>query len=363
LQEDGKQKNILVAPLDWGLGHATRCIPLIRFLHAAGQNVVIGCSGRSLELLKQEFPTLTAVHIPSYNIYYQASGSFILKIIVQLNKVFRGIRREHRLTKKIIKDQQIDLIISDNRYGVYDKRINSILISHQMMVKIPGFRWIEWIVYLWLRWQHRRFGEIWIPDAEGVINLSGDLSHKYSAGKRARFIGVLTRFDPPGQLPAVTVDVLVILSGPEPQRTLFESMIIAQAKTLPYSFVIVRGVSEQVYDEMIAPGIRLISYLTANELYKLILSSAVIISRGGYSTLMDLALLGRKCIFIPTPGQTEQEYIVAALAKKNLVVSASQDNFQLAELLEKTARVNPFFIPVEHREFERHVSLALSKLQ
>ncbi len=362
MQAPYSKKNILIAPLDWGLGHATRSIPIIRACIEGGHHVIIGSSGRSLQLLKQEFPGITCVEIPSYNIYYQKSGSFILKIIAQLTKVFSGIRREHRVANSIIQEHKINLIISDNRYGVYHHSVYSILISHQMMVKIPGFGLIERIVFEWLQWQHRKFREVWIPDVAGEENIAGDLAHKYRLRKNTKFIGVLTRFDPPAQIPQSKHDILVILSGPEPQRTLFEELIIEQAKNIPLRFVIVRGVSEMKSDEQIADQIRLISYLTAEELYAFILSADIIISRGGYSTLMDLALLGKKCIFIPTPGQTEQEYLVDELAKKGLVYAAAQRAFNLQSAIKEVNRVKPFLIQVDHQEFKHHLQSAINKI-
>ena len=119
-------------------------------------------SGRSLQLLKKEFPELTAIEIPSYDIYYQKKGSFIIKMIAQLGKVFRGIKREHLLTAEIVKQYGVNLIIADNRYGIYHKDVFSVIITHQMMVKVPSFKIAEPFVYLWLQWQHKKFDTVWI---------------------------------------------------------------------------------------------------------------------------------------------------------------------------------------------------------
>ncbi len=356
------KKQILIAPLDWGLGHATRSIPVIRTCIDAGFPVVIASSGRSLALLKNEFPGVLCIDLPSYNIYYQKKGSFVFTIIRQLGKVFKAIRRENRAIKKIIAEQNIGLIISDNRYGVYDKNTYSIIITHQLMVKLPGLKPVEQIVFLWLQWQHRRFDLVWIPDVAGEINISGDLSHKYKIGKQIKFIGILTRFSKPAVMPPKEYDVIVILSGPEPQRSIFEQLILKQAEQTDLKFLIVQGISEFHSDEMKTPAIRIISHLTGNALYKAVLRSEIVISRGGYSTLMDLAPLGKRCIFVPTPGQTEQEYLVQALAEKQLVYAADQETFNLMEAIHAVEKIHPFFIDVNCDAYKSHVLEALKNI-
>lgn len=362
MEADRSKKNILIAPLDWGLGHATRSIPIIRACIDMGHHVVIASSGRSLGLLKKEFPNQICIDLPSYNIYYQKKGSFIFNIIKQLGKVFAGIRRERRMVNQVINDYHIDLIISDNRYGVYHNNIRSIIISHQMMVKLPQARSLEPFVHRWLQWQHKKFDEVWIPDVASDPNIAGDLAHQYKIPKNTKFIGILTRFYKPATTVAVKYDVLAILSGPEPQRTIFEELILEQAKQINLNFVIVKGVSETEIDEMITPHIRLISHLTAQDLFQLVLESDIILSRGGYSTLMDMALLSKKCVFVPTPGQTEQEYLVEELAKKKLVYAAGQDHFDLAGSLEAVKNYPGLMIEADPNEFSTHLVEAISKV-
>lgn len=358
----GSKQQILIAPLDWGLGHATRCIPIIRTCIEKGYPVIIATSGRSLALLKNEFPDQLFIDLPSYNIYYQKKGSFVFAIIRQLGKVFAGIRREHSTIKKIIESHHIGFIISDNRYGVYHKNIPSIIITHQLMVKLPGLKPVEQIVFLWLQWQHKKFNAVWVPDVAGEINISGDLSHKYKSGKEVKYIGVLTRFRKPEVLPEKKYDVIVILSGPEPQRSIFEKLIISQAKASPLKYLIVQGISEHHDDNTEIPNMRIISYLTGEELYRAVLASDIIISRGGYSTLMDLAPLGKRCIFVPTPGQTEQEYLVKALAEKNMVYYAGQDKFNLEEAIHEVMKIDPFYIDVDCNGYKAYIEAAVKNL-
>ena len=355
--------NILVAPLDWGLGHATRSIPIIRACLDRGHRVIIASSGRALALLQKEFPQVTCIEVPAYDIQYQEKGSFVFKIIGQLGKIFSGIRREYRTTQKIVREHNIQLIISDNRYGFYHKHVHSVIITHQMMVKLPQFKLGEPFIYLWLQRQHLRFDTVWIPDVQGEPNISGDLSHAYPILKRAQYIGILTRFMAQPENTPVQDQVLAIISGPEPQRTLFEGAIIEQAKHINRSFIIVRGLSEQNEDRMLTPNIRLISHMPGDALFTLIQQSSIIISRGGYSTLMDLAVLHKKCIFVPTPGQTEQEYLVRALAAKKLVVGCAQPSFELSRALADVADTQGFHVYSKADAFTVYLDKAIALAQ
>ncbi|MBC8046459.1 MAG: glycosyltransferase [Fimbriimonadaceae bacterium] len=357
-----KKKKVIIAPLDWGLGHATRCIPIIRACIERGCEVTIICSGRSLALLQNEFPQLQFIDLPAYNIYYQKKGSFVFKIIMQLQKVFSGIKREHKELNTIIEKIKPDLIISDNRYGLWSKKVKSILITHQMLVKIPSLKFAEPIVHWWLMQQHNKFNEVWIPDVAGIPNISGDLSHKYKLPDYIKHIGILTRFKKPDILPQKEYDVLVILSGPEPQRTIFEEKIIAQSKTINKKFVIVSGKAENKTDIQLTDNMRIISYSIANELFELILRSEIILSRGGYSTLMDLAHLNKKCIFIPTPGQTEQEYLVKELREQNLIYATDQNSFDLQTAVNEVGKTKGFFIDTNSDEFLKTLEQTLSSI-
>ncbi|MFN0274247.1 MAG: glycosyltransferase family protein [Chitinophagales bacterium] len=358
-----RKKKIIIAPLDWGLGHATRCIPIIRACLDRNCEVIIVCSGRSLNLLQTEFPNLQSINLPAYNIYYQKKGSFIFKIILQLHKIFKGVRNEHRTLQKIVEEFKPDLVISDNRYGLYSKKVKCILITHQMMVKIPSIKVLEPVVHWWLMQRHKKFDAVWIPDVAGFPNISGDLSHKFKLPSYIKHIGILTRFSTPVQIPQKEFDILVILSGPEPQRTIFEEQILEQSKHRKERFVIVRGVAETKTDERIAENIRLISFSTAEELFQLILCSDIIISRGGYSTLMDIAHLKKKCIFVPTPGQTEQEYLVQQLQKENLVYSINQKHFNLTTALSEVEKTKGFFVETNAQEFLKTLDETLEQVR
>lgn len=356
-----RRKKIIVAPLDWGLGHATRCIPIIRYLIQCDCDVVIISSGRSLSLLQNEFPQLNTYHVPAYNIEYQRSGNFILKIGLQLFKIFSGIGREHRELRRIARIEQPDFIISDNRYGMYHRHIPCAIISHQLMIKIPGFGFMEPVVKRWLYYRHSKFNALWVPDMENEPSLAGDLSHKGIQHTNTKYLGLLTRFNKVRQHAVSAGNVLVIISGPEPQRTLFEDMILQQAAVLPHQFIVVSGKSEIREQQQIAPHIALLSHCTGDALFALAEEAEIIISRGGYSTLMDLSQLNKKCIFIPTPGQTEQEYLVRQLAAQKQVLYADQADCDIGALI-TTLRESEirFYIPGDTNFFKAVVHDAIA---
>jgi uncharacterized protein (TIGR00661 family) len=327
-----QKKRILVCPLDWGLGHATRCIPVIQLLLQKNMEVLIGGSGRSLALLKKEFPHLSFIDLPGYEIQY-ANGSLAWKLFFSTPKIFKAIKKEHAVVKKIILEKKIDLVISDNRFGLWSKQAKTVFITHQLLIKAPiGERLLSRIN----RYYIKKFTECWIPDIAGTANLSGDLSHPYPFPPNAFYVGILSRFHSLSKTavnPAFPLKraygVLVIISGPEPQRSIFEKIILEQAIQLPLNFLIVRGITEVAQTVETKNNLDIVSHLTAAEMKEAVLSSSVIVSRSGYSTIMDLAVLKKKAIFIPTPGQTEQEYLAQRCMKGGFAYTETQMVFNL----------------------------------
>jgi len=186
------KKRILVAPLDWGLGHATRCIPIIRYLVEKNCEVIIAADKRPMELLKKEFPSLEFVVMPGYNISYPKNGSMVLKMAVQVPKILKGTKQEHTQLEKIIAEEKIDAVISDNRFGLWAKKIPCVFITHQLMVKSPlGEKWIHKLNKDYIS----KYSECWIPDVKN--GLSGDLGNKFKLPEHAKFIGLLSRFNTP----------------------------------------------------------------------------------------------------------------------------------------------------------------------
>lgn len=318
---------ILVAPLNWGLGHATRCIPIIRNLIADGHEVVIVADGAPLFLLKETFPNLRTLLLPSYGIRYNSGNSQVTAMWRSLPLIFAGILREHHWLQQLLKQEHFDSIISDNRFGLWNKHIESTYITHQLMIKMPkGLGFAEPLVWLGHRWFILRYDHCWIPDHPGDNNLSGDLSHRYPLPRNAQFIGPKSRFSSLNLAnispPSNPYRTIALVSGPEPQRTRFEQELRLLLKHEEGSSLIVQGLPGEIGQQSAVnihqPMPHLLPHMQAEELAKELLAAERIICRSGYSTIMDLEALGvlHKAIMIPTPGQTEQEYLAEYLKNK-----------------------------------------------
>ena len=339
-----ERTRILVAPLDWGLGHAARCIPIIRELLEHNTEVIIAADGRPYELLKREFPTVNILRLPGFTIVYPEGNRITAKIVSQIPKIIAAIFREHRALSNIIRNLKIDAVISDNRFGLFSKQIPCIYVTHQIGIMMPEqLQWASRIVYHLNKALIRNYTECWIPDYKENDNLSGWLSHFYPLPKNATFIGPLTRFKKNSNIPK-KYDILVILSGPEPQRTALENIMMEQLKTVQRKSLVVRGIPEKSQHIKLSEWISVVSSLDSEALNRAMLASDIIISRPGYSTIMDLDVLGKRAIFIPTPGQTEQEYLAAELKKSGKFYMQQQEKFSLIDALEQ-AKLYPGFSP------------------
>ncbi|MBL0146036.1 MAG: glycosyl transferase family 28 [Chitinophagaceae bacterium] len=323
----------MVAPLDWGLGHATRCIPIVNDLIKGGYKVIIAASAQTEVLLKKEFPQLLFLQLPGYNISYTKNKFWLpLKILQQLPKIFYAIKTENKWLQQKIDEQKIDAVISDNRPGLYSKKAKCIYITHQLTIKAKlSFieNWLQKIHYKYIN----KFSECWIPDYEGENNLAGDLSHPQKLPKTpVQYIGPLSRFVKK-ELPVI-YDAAIILSGPEPQRTIFENIILAQIKHTAKKLVLVRGLPNQPSNKkMNYPNVVCYNFLNSEELNNLLFQAKIIICRSGYSSIMDLEAVQKKAVIVATPGQTEQEYLAKTLAQKNKHIIAYQNNFDLLKYI------------------------------
>lgn len=310
-------KRILIAPLDWGLGHAARCIPIVKFLASSNYEVIIASYGASGEFLRREFPQLKHVSLPGMEVKYSTKGFSLSSFFLKLPLAIKYYNNEKSLTSKIIEEYNISLIISDNRYGVCSSYVPSYIITHQTNIKAAFFSPVINVINHYLL---RRFKGILIPDFNDQ-RLSGDLSK--TSFKNIYHLGCLSRFRP---LQVTNkYKYCALLSGPEPQRSLLEEKIRKIFSALSDPCVIMRGVVGEV--SAIQQGnITIYNSLSGEKLNSVLCSSEIIISRSGYSTIMDLSAIGASAILIPTPGQTEQEYL-AELHSKNkscMVVKQSE---------------------------------------
>lgn len=333
-------KRILIAPLDWGLGHATRCIPIIQELLNQGNEVMVASSGLALNLLKEEFPSLTFFELPSYKATYTKRLPFMFKIFWQSPYFLYVIRKEHAVVNKLIVDFKIDVLISDNRYGCYSKNIKSIFITHQLTIQMPkGLIWLQGFINYFNRRLIKRFDACWVPDFPDQ-RLSGALT---TSRLPTVFIGSISRFVKSAVSPEKLYQLLILLSGPEPQRTRLEEILLDQVKNYQGKVMFVRGLpGVQTKKQTPTANVELINHLKGSELQHMIEISEIIISRSGYTTIMDLYALESKGIFIPTPGQTEQEYLAEKLKQANMVYSDSQDSFKLIRAIDQAKSYTGF---------------------
>lgn len=350
-------QRVLVAPLDWGLGHATRCIPIIKALQELGKTVLLAGDGPAAQLLQTEFPSLTLLPLRGYHISYAKTGwGLPWHMLTQTPNIFQTIKDERTWLNTMIEDQQIDLVISDNRYGLYSKKIPCVLITHQLTIKMP-FAWLERHVQKIHYSLINRFHTCWVPDAKGPLNLGGDLSHPLKMPAiPVKWMGLLSRFEWTNQsADAFKYKYCFLLSGPEPQRTLLENIILKNIQDLAEPMVLVRGlpnnktVTSNHIEKPISPNplpaslpqqLTVYNHLPAADLAPLILSSEWIICRSGYSTLMDLAALRKNAILIPTPGQTEQEYLAFQLSSQGMATTVAQAKFSLTESIAQAKKLS-----------------------
>ncbi|RRO20327.1 glycosyltransferase [Flavobacteriaceae bacterium 14752] len=326
--------SVLVAPLNWGLGHATRCIPIIKALQQQGYTPIIASDGDALGLLKKEFSDLKFYELPSLRIKYAKRGFwFKFKIILQLFRFYQCIAKEQKFIKQLADDIDLKGIIADNRLGLFHQQIPSVIISHQLKVFSGNTTWLTTKL-------HQKFiakyHECWVPDYPNRPYLSGKLGHLVKTKLNLKYIGVLSRFELREK--PITYDILVLLSGPEPQRSMLEKRILKTFKNYNGRLVLVRGLVDAKDNIVESSNFKVYDYLTAKPLETIILQSQIVVARSGYTTLMDLAKLRKKAFFIPTPGQSEQQYLAKRLKRYQIAPYCQQDKFDLNEL----QRVNSF---------------------
>lgn len=319
-------KVIVVAPLDWGLGHATRCIPLIEKL-SQHNRVIIGVTAVNRFLFEKKFPHLTTITVPTYAIRYSRWLPVWLKLILQAPRVLLARHREYTLLKSLIKTQTVDLIISDSRFGFFHPAIKSVYISHQLQMEAPFLK--SWLNAIHKRWIDH-FDEIWIPDFENdQLALAGTLSRATHLKKRVYYLGPLSALSeqPTSERKPLEYDFLFLLSGPEPQRSILEKKLRLAGKQAGKRIGLVRGVGNSGWRD--EDGIKVVDTLTGEELRRTIQASNTVVCRSGYSTLMDIHLLGvQNIVLIPTPGQSEQEYLAGYWHKKFGAVCVQQKDIE-----------------------------------
>jgi predicted glycosyltransferase len=345
-----KKNNILVVPLDWGLGHATRCIPIIQTLLENNCKVYIAAETATRSLLETEFPQCNFLPIKGYRIRYSRQKYFLpIKMAIQLPRILLRSFQEHRWLKKVVHQFSIDAVIADNRFGLFHSEIPSVYITHQLLIK-TGNRFSEKIIQKIHGWIIKKYTHCWVPDFEGNENIAGELSHPTKSPANVKYLGCLSRLS--FVLPPIKkYDLLLLLSGPEPQRTIFEKLLLSQLKNFDGKGMLVRGLpkidEEKKNEGQIFKASSLLTienHLSAAQLNEVILQSELVICRSGYTTIMDLIKIGKKAILVPTPGQTEQEYLADHLMKKKYFYFVTQQGFDLSDSLRLATDFN-FVVP------------------
>jgi UDP:flavonoid glycosyltransferase YjiC (YdhE family) len=334
-------KRVLVSPLSWGLGHATRDLPIIRHLLERGHAVTIAACGRALPLLQREVPQCDFVELPDYPTPYSSGPYFVPKFLAMSPVMLCAVEMESVRVRRLLRRQKFDLILSDNRFRVRSRHIPSFVIAHQLRFMTPP--WLIALEFLTEFFNHvylHPFDRIIVPDvADPERNLSGRLSHDMRWLKdspRVYYAGVLSSVAPM-DVPQ-DVDVFVSISGPEPQRTQLEEIILGQIESVPGERIVVTlGKPEAAETRRIGDRITVHGFLDRAGQQEMLNRARMVICRSGYTTVMELAELGRKALFIPTPGQTEQEYLGRLYEAQGTFHSVSQYEVDLPRDLQKAA--------------------------
>jgi uncharacterized protein (TIGR00661 family) len=337
MQNTGKRR-ILVAPLDWGLGHATRCSVLIDRWLEEGHEVILASNGRSAAWLQQRYPQLDVLtDIPDYAVTYPEDGNMVAHFAKHAFRLLAVVQAEHRWLNRIVIEHAIDEVYSDNRYGLHHQEIPCTIITHQLYIRGP--RWSKLITGFMLKRILKRFTSILVPDFEDDCSLSGALSHGGNHDKHVRYITPLSRFSNQMYHPTQSsFQVVALISGPEPSRSVFEEQLKRILSTLDRPALLITGKPELHQAEQMNQ-LSIVSHLSDEELASAIQSAELIICRSGYSTIMDLEALDVRALLVPTPGQTEQEYLAeyhAKLGRHEMISQQELSKVEFDRYLHKT---------------------------
>ena len=323
-------RRILVAPLNWGLGHAARCIPIIEALERYGFTPILASDGQARSLLQKEFAHLQILELPSYDIEYANDrAGFKWQMLKNVPTMVESILKEKKIVKKWVGEYNLDGIISDNRPGVISKKVPSVFITHQLNVLSGSTTWFSGKLH---RLIIEKFTECWVPDFKGLTNLTGKLGHLTESGLEVKYIGPLSRLKKVA-LP-IKYNLMVLLSGPEPQRTHLEKILKKQVLGFKGKVIFISGVVAPEQKTSTAGHVTFYNFMTRIQLEQAMNESALVLCRSGYTTIMDLAKLGKPAFFIPTPGQYEQEYLAKKFKKQGIFTYATQDKFEISNLFE-----------------------------
>jgi hypothetical protein len=319
-------KNILICPLEWGMGHAGRMVPLALRLQELGNNVFFGSGEEHLTFLKNEVPGAKYILFPGFRIRYSSWLPQYLIILFKSPLLLYHISLEHFRLKKIIREYSIDIVISDSRIGLWNRTIKTVFVTHQLRIPFPKtFRFLEFIGIYFIRSVIRKYTWCFVPDLDGEVNVSGRLSHGILLPENVIYTGLLSRFRNVDFTPGTSSGrIVVMLSGPEPQKSILKTRITMFLLSKGTEAIILEGKPGATVESGRLKNIVFRSHLSSSETIKQLKESESIISRSGYTTVMELVNLGLTALLIPTPGQTEQEYLAESLSAKGWFRTVSQ---------------------------------------
>jgi predicted glycosyltransferase len=375
-----------VAPLNWGLGHATRCIPIIKQLMGLGCEVIIASEGAASHLLKNEFPSLQHLTTPGKIIHYSKSGiGFFFSMLWQIPALWRQVKNEQNWIREVVDHYQPQLIIADNRYGIHHKCVPSVIITHQLGIRSGLGKIADGLLQFFLYQLLKKFNEVWVPDHQGQSSLAGSLSHPITMPNTPVFyVGPLNRFAEFNPVLKNNTDsnehpsLLILLSGPEPQRSLLETILKKQLADYLGKATLLRGLPQKTGTSHSTPAnqqlplyygtqnFTILNHLPPKELLEKILEAEIILCRSGYTSLMELLPLQKKLILIPTPRQAEQEYLANYCNENGWAICATQKRLVMPVLVNK-AKTYEYkqadVAPTNTRLIEERVRFYLRSLQ
>ncbi len=341
-----KAGKVFYAVLNMGLGHAARSLPIIKAFQKRGWEVIVGSNGRALEFLKIELPDTIFEETPGYDIQYAKNGNLAPKLAAQFPKLLKKIHEEQVFCDRAVKKYTPDLVMSDHCYGIYHQRVLSYFLSHQIHFEMPaGLELLAPLVSKFNLKYHRRFSRVIIPDfpSEDGGLLGGRLSRVSPIKNKYFFSGFLSSVS---VLPVEKkIDLLVSISGPEPQRSIFEDIVLQQIEAVPGKKIVVLGKSESTDVQKVTKDLVIYAHVPRKKMSELLNRADLVVSRPGYSTLMELAELGKKALLVPTPGQTEQNYLADRVMKKCWYYTVKQTDLKLAADIPKALQYAGLFKP------------------
>ena len=339
----------LVAPLDWGLGHATRCAPIVREFLEKGCDVELAVTRGNAAILREMFPDVRQRLAPSYNIVYPKHGYnmafWLLKNSAHLRAVMRA---EHHYAEEMVERHGYDILVSDNRFAFRSRKAKSVYMTHQCRIAFPKmFRMFEAFGAAWHASVMSRFDEVWVPDVPEFPGYAGSLSHVERCPRPLKFVGPLSRFAmlPLTQSTEKDLGIVAVVSGVEPARSRFASRLSSVLPQIPGKHVVILGKPDSTRKSWTAGNVTFYNHLPTQEFAEVISRAGWVISRGGYSTVMDMAVLGAKCIFVPTPGQYEQVVLASDLSAAGFAVSIEEGSLSVDSLSKALQRADVVELP------------------